>query len=110
MHFCIVQSHEMIGMKNKDGVLVGLVVGVAVAAYFIAKKKGKRPCGKNKVAKKFNQFSDEVRTEFRDARSQVKETVADKVFDFAVANRQSIAQVAGYVMPYILKNFVKKKL
>lgn len=97
-------------MKNKDGLIVGALVGVAVAAYFIAKKKGKGTRWKNDISEKVNQFSENVKTEFSEKHTEVKQNIADKVFDFAVENRQSIAQAASYVMPYILKNFVKKNL
>lgn len=97
-------------MKNKDGLIVGALVGVAVAVYFIAKRKGKGTQWKDDLSEKVNQFSENVKTEFNEKRTEVKLNIADKVFDFAVENRQSIAQVASYVMPYVLKNFVKKKL
>ena len=98
-------------MNTKEKGIAALVAGFGLGAviYLLTKNcKGEKNC---KTWDKFlKKTSADAAEKLQETRENVRETVADKVFSFAVDHRQSIASVASLVLPYLLKNFVKKKL
>ena len=97
-------------MKNSDKVLAGMAISAAVAAIvFVANKKKSK-----KVKKHFvhdvQDFVDHTEDQISTIKGNAKEKIVSKVFDFAVSNRKMIGKVTSFLLPYVLKNYVKKKL
>lgn len=94
---------------NNSGKIIGGVLAVAgVATLLLATKRGKKIT--KSVTAELHKYLEDAGETVDEKRDQFRKATADKVFDFAVNNRQTIAQIASAVAPYLLKNFVKKKL
>lgn len=94
-------------MKKETKIILGTLAGAGVLAFLLSESKH-NTCKSN--AKKVKNFIKNEEENFEDKKEAVKENIADKIFDFAVNNRQAIANVTSIFLPFVLKNFVKKKL
>ena len=95
-------------MNNSEKLIGGAIALAGIATLLLCTKKGKS-LQKN-FLNKTNELAKNAEETFQHKREDLKESVADKVFNFAVLHRQSIGNAASIVMPYLLKNMVKKKL
>lgn len=95
-------------MKN-SGKIIGTALAVAgVVTYLLCTKEGKKL--KKNLKDKGLKIADDAEEKFKEKKEDFKESLADKVFDFAVNHRQTLASATSIVLPYLLKNMVKKKL
>lgn len=95
-------------MKN-SGKIIGTTLAVAgIVTYLLCTKKGKKL--KCNLKEKGLKIADEAEEKLKETKENFKESLADKVFDFAVNNRQTLASATSLILPYLLKNMVKKKL
>lgn len=91
-------------MKNSEKILIGVVLGGAAAVLFLSSKKGKPFCKniRSKADEILNNAGEKVH--FEKATSSFDDA-ADKILNFAVNNRETIA---GFLVPIFSKIFEKK--
>lgn len=90
-------------MKNSDKIIVGAALGVAAVALLLTTKKGKKlaKCVTEKAEEKLSIGMEEFQS------SEIKgtfDTVADKIVNFMVDHRDSIADT---VIPFLTKSLKK---
>lgn len=95
-------------MNNSGKIIGGVLLMAGVSAYLLCTKDGKKIS--KKIKKESKKMAKNTEEQFQETRKMFKDNVADKVFDFAVDHRQSIANIASIVLPFLLKNMVKKNL
>lgn len=95
-------------MNNSEKIIGGVLAVAGVTAFLLYTKQGKK-ITKN-ISAELDKMIENAGENIQEKRVDFRNSAADKVFDFAVNNKQTIANIAGAVMPYILRNFVKKKL
>ncbi len=95
-------------MNHSGKILGGVLAAAGIITYILCTEKGKNL--KKTVKENTKKLTDTAEKKYRETRENVRENVADKVFEFAVNHRQTIGNAASIVLPYLLKNMVKKKL
>jgi len=95
-------------MNNSEKIIGGVLAAAGIAAFLLCTKDGKK-IGK-KIKKESRKMAENAEDGFQKKRKVFKDSIADKVFDFAVEHRQTLANATSIVLPFLLKNMVKKKL
>lgn len=94
---------------NNSGKIIGGVLAVAgIAAFLLCTKDGKK-IGKM-IKKESGKMMKNAEEQFQEKRKIFRKSAADKVFDFAVEHRQALANATSIILPFLLKNMVKRKL
>ncbi|WP_434979818.1 hypothetical protein [Daejeonia sp. YH14] len=98
-------------MSNKGKIIGGVLAGAGIVTYLLCTKNGKKLVNdvSSEFPDRFRNTKETAEAKFEENREKLKENLANKVFDFAVNNRQSLASITSLILPYALKGFVKKK-
>lgn len=97
-------------MKKSDKIVVGMLASAAVAALVFVANRKKTKKVKDQLVNGVQNFVENADDQISTVKVNAKEKIADQVFNFAVNNRKMIGKVTSFVLPYVLKNYVKKKL
>ena len=98
-------------MNNSAKILAGTLAAAGLVTYLLATNKNKKKVNKIKkdLTNEVQSFVATAEDKVSLVKSDAKDKIAEQVFDFAVSNRKMIGNLAGYVLPYLLKGYVKKK-
>lgn len=98
-------------MSNKGKVIGAMLAGAGVITFLLCTKSGKKLVKEisAELENRFQNTKETVEAKFEENHEKIRENLADKVFEFALNNRQSLASITSLILPYALKGFVKKK-
>lgn len=95
-------------MKNPEKLIIA-TLAIGAAAYLLTRTKKAQKIS-NKIIKFSNEKVDKLQNEMIDKHTEIKNNLADRLFSFVVDHRQTLANAIAVAIPYLLQNFVNKKM
>lgn len=96
-------------MKNSDKMLAGLLVSAILTGGIIIGLK-KKSAKKRNIKSKTKDLLLNAEDHLADVKKKAKGKAAESVFNIAVSNRKMIGKLVSFILPYVLKGYIKKKL